>query len=200
VRPWRQFTARKPRRFKDVARLVRNMIWSRSAAGAIDPAWRAAQVGSFAALPHAPQRSGTTIEHTAEYWNYWLRCPAAAVSGFEVFRDDEFAGSFLISRVGGSARIAALRLRTPTPDAWVQSVRLAAQAAAADGSTCEITGTAATPDAAAALLASGFRQRGALPLFLYDPSGRLADNDRPLWNPIDDDFAYVSDPANPFHT
>lgn len=200
IRPLRQARTRPPAGLmKGAARLARNTAWSRTPLGAVARGWSARPVASFeTAAEH--DRADAAAVHDADYLNYWLRCPAAHVSGFELLHDGRVAGYFMLSRVGGQARIAALGLRSSTPDHLQQGYRLAVTAAADDPETCEVVGLASTPPTRAALAACGFRQRDNAPLYLFDRGGIVSATTPILWSAIDDDTAYVYDPANPYRT
>jgi hypothetical protein len=179
---------------------LRNAAWSRTPLGAVASGWKARRVDAFATVPEPDALAGTSAEHTPRYLNYWLRCPAAIMAGFEIHHHDNRVGYFVLSRVAGQTRIAGLQLRTSSQDDWQQAFRLAAYAAADDTSTSEIVCLASTAVARAAITACGFRQRGTSPLFLCDPGGKLADAPPVAWQAIDDDTAYVHDPAHPYQT
>ena len=200
VRPLRQARSRPSAGlWKDAARLARNALWSLAPLGPLASDWQAVRIDAFCGTTEGT-RAEAFAEHTATYLNYWLRCPVAAVTGFEVRQKGRPAGYFLLSRVGGQTRVAAVRLAEPSPAAWTHAVRLAARTAAADPFTCEIVALASTPAMRSALEACGFRRRGALPLFVHDPGNRLARGVPVQWTSIDDDTAYIHDAANPYQT
>ncbi|MDQ3584146.1 MAG: hypothetical protein M3407_00070 [Acidobacteriota bacterium] len=200
VRPWTQFRTRPSEGvFRDAARLARNTAWSQSPALPISREWSATRVEQFAAISESRHIQWTTPARSPEYLNYWLRCPAAKISGFVIRQGREPRGHFLLSKVRGQTRIADIRIDSADPLEWQAAYRLAASTAAEDPETCETLGVASTPPARAALTACGFRQRGNLPLFLSDPQGKLSA--APIfWNLIDDDAAYTNDPAYPYST
>lgn len=200
VRPIRQARTR-PRTgvVKDAARFARNAWWSLRPMGALAPGWSARQVQSFGRdIEH--DRSDTAAAHTAEYLNYWLRCPAARLAGFEVYEGDTLVGWYVLSRVGRQTRIAGAGLSRATQERWEQVFRLAARAAADDPHTCEVVGTGSTPATRAALAACGFEWRDTAPLFVFDKARTLAESSPILWSAIDDDTAYLYDPSIPYRT
>lgn len=200
IRPLRQARTRPSAGLlKDAARLARNAAWSRAPVGDVASGWSARPVAAFQTVA-AHDGSETAAEHAAEYLNYWLRCPAARMSGFELLQDGRVAGYFMLSRVGGQARVAALGLSSSTQDRLQDAFRLAVKAAADDPDTCEVVGLASTPGTRAALAACGFTQRDSAPLYLFDRNGIVAANTPILWSAIDDDTAYVHDPASPYRT
>jgi hypothetical protein len=200
VRPVRQARTRASSgKWKALARLARNAAWSKTPLGELAEDWRAKQVESFTPLPDRRTAAAALPEHTPEYLNYWLRCPAATVTAFDIYQRDDRVGYFLLSRVGGQTRIA-LRLWTARQTDWEQAFRLAVRTATEDPRTCEIITLSSTSVTRAALAACGFRRRGTLPLFIRDGHGRLRDTSEVLWSAIDDDLAYVHDPAFPYWT
>jgi hypothetical protein len=203
VRPWKQFRTRPSEGVgRDTARLIRNSVWSHSTVGTIPKDWSAEPVNSFVdgALVTSCQNGHPTPWRNAEYLNYWLRSPSAVVSGFLIRKSKKVYGYFLLSRVGGQTRIADIRLNSTKQDEWNVAYRLAAQAAAQDPETCEIIAVASTLFSEIALLASGFRERGGAPLFLYDPQGKLIGSPAIFWNMVDADAAYLYDPDHPYTT
>ncbi len=212
VRPWKQFRTRPTEGIvKDVARLARNAVWSRARAKAIIPEdWSAVRLQSFdSAVSHVLRRlsfAHPTPERSADYLNYWLRCPAARVTGFSILNGSRIRGYFLLIRMGGQARIIDIRLAPLAGSGsneqadWNAAYALAAKTAEEDPETCEVSAVASTEFAQAALLASGFRRKGSLPLALYDPREKLSAAPAIFWNMIDGDFAYSYDPAFPYVT
>ena len=205
VRPLRQARTRPSSGIaKDIARFARNMAWSRAPLGAIAPGWDARPVAHFDSVATSDEALARA-EHSTDYLNYWLRCPASQVSGFEIRYNDAPAGYFLLSRVGGQTRIAAISVtdpgsRIPDPGLWQQAVRLATRAAAYDPETAEVVCMASTPAMRRALEACGFQRRDHAPLFLFDPKGLVESASPVFWSGIDDDTAYVPDPASPYRT
>jgi hypothetical protein len=201
IRPVRQARSRPSAGiWKDAARLLRNAAWARTPLGPIESEWRIDRVARFDAMPELAVADYVHAESTAEYLNYWLRCPVADVRGFEIHRGTQRVGGFLLSRVAGQARVAAMWLATSAQRDWERAYRLAVAAAAEERTTCEIVGFASTPVASSALRACGFRHRDAMPLFTYEQRGSLAGAPPMFWNAINDDAAYVFDPANPYRT
>lgn len=202
VRPWKQHQTRPPEALlKGTARLLRNAAWSLSAQIPIPDGWRAVAVDSFGDwVNESRETSFPTPERSAEYLNYWLRVPAAKMSGFSILHGERTLGYFLLSRVAGQTRIADIRLWSDDVSHWSVAYGLATRAAGDDPDTCEILGIASTPFAREALMASGFRERGTDPLYVYDPKGKLLHADPMFLNLIDGDGAYLYDPEYPYHT
>ena len=202
VRPWKQFRTRPTESvLKGTARLSRNTLWTYSSMLSIPKGWAALRVKSFDSPLHQyDELPYPTPWRNAAYLNYWLRCPAAEISAYHVLHNEFIAGYFLLSRVGGQTRIADIRLRSGVPQEWAAGYRLAARAAAQIPETCEILVAASTPLAREALAASGFRERGSSPLFLYDPKKKLAGALPMFWNLIEGDAAYLQDPVYPYVT
>ncbi len=204
ARPWKQFRTRPTEGVgRDVARLVRNTTWSRTAMKAsIQADWSAVQLESFEDifLDDCCKREDPTPWRNADYLNYWLRSPTVAISGFAIQRAKKNLGYFLLSRVGGQTRIADVRLSSTNQNDWNAAYSLVEHVASADPETCEITAVASTLFSEIALRSSGFRKRGSAPLFLYDPQKKLRDSPPIYWNLIDGDAAYINDPQHPYTT
>ncbi|MGH9968272.1 MAG: hypothetical protein ACREBG_10635 [Pyrinomonadaceae bacterium] len=202
VRPWKQFRTRPQETIgRSAARLLRNTAWSRATGGAVDRGWSITRVGSFDELPEVTNGSGyPTPWRGSRYLNYWLSTPAAEIAGFVISLQDHFFGYFLLSKVGGQARIADIRLLSEKPADWANAYRLAASIAAEDPEVCETLTIASTPLARQALLESGFRDRGSVPVFFSDPKKKLPHVPPLFLNMIDGDGAYLYDAAYPYVT
>ena len=202
VRPWRQYRTRPSEGMsRDAARLLRNTSWTRRTVRSdIAKDWSAIPVKSFDGITIDDQYCSDhpTPWRSAEYLNYWLRAPTVEVTGFVVEKQKRVRGYFLLSRVGGQARIADVRLSSTKQEEWNGAYSLAAKAAAEDPATCEIVAVASTLFSEIALLSIGFRQRGAEPIYLHDPQKKLRDAPSIFWNLIDADAAYIQDPDHPY--
>ena len=200
VRPWRQFRTRPAEPiWKGAARLLRNTLWSQSSVGSIPKGWCAVRINSFESVLNCQHDSDYPIPwRDSEYLNYWLRCPAAEVLGYEILNNDSVIGYFLLSQVGGQTRIADIRLHSEDPEQWTAAYRLATKAAAELPETCEVLAVASTPLAVESLTASGLRNRGSVPMFLYDPQKKLAGAPSIFCNMIEGDAAYLRDPDYPY--
>jgi hypothetical protein len=202
LRPWRQARTRPSAGpLRDAARLARNTVWSRMPLGTIAAEWRATPLSRFEDDDYAAwQGEAIHVQPTAAFLNHWLRCPAAQLSGFEIVRGEESRGRLLLSRVRGQTRLAGLWLRTATLHDLQQAYRLATRAASLTPEASEVVAFASTATECRALVSCGFRERDVRPLFVHDPAGRLPRDVPLVWNPINDDAAYVDDPANPYRT
>lgn len=202
VRPWKQFRTRPQEAIgRGAARLLRNVSWSRVPGGSVDLEWSINRVKSFSELPEKIDGSDhPTPLRDSSYLNYWLDTPAVDIAGFVILRQNKFYGYFLLTKVGGQARIADIRLLSDNAADWANAYRLAATAAAEDSEICEIVTMASTPLSRQALLGSGFRDRGSVPLFLSDQKKRLAGAPPILLNMIDGDGAYLHDSSYPYVT
>jgi hypothetical protein len=201
IRPLGQVMTR-PRTtvWRDAARLVRNARWSRSALGQIDAEWRAVSVSRFESLPDSVSMQSLTPERQPSTLNYWLRCPAAPVSAFEIRCRDARVGYFLLCQVSGQSRIVDLRLSAESSSDREMAYRVAVRTASEDRAACEVITLGSTREASAALEGCGFRHRGFEPLFVYDRRGLLRDAPPIDWSMLNDDTAYMHDPQNPYAT
>jgi hypothetical protein len=200
ARPFRQARLRPEwNRWKDAARLVRNVAWSLTPLGAAQPEWRAVRVERFSTVP-VSEYAAVLPQRQAAYLNYWLQCPVGRTAGYTINHGGEAIGHFLFTLVGGQARITDVRVNTDRFEHWELAYRLATRTALADPETCEVVCIASTPAMQDALLACGFRERNRLPLYVADPKGKLKDAPPVGWSLIDNDLAYIYDAANPFLT
>jgi hypothetical protein len=200
ARPFRQAGLRpEGNKWKDAARLARNVAWSLTPLGTVRPAWRAVRVERFSTVP-ASDHAAVLPQRQAAYLNYWLQCPVGRTAGYAIHDGDEAIGHFLVTLVGGQARITDVRVNTDRPEHWELAYRLATRTASADPETCEVVCIASAPAMQDALLACGFRERTRLPLYVADPKGKLKDAPPVGWSLIDNDLAYIYDAANPFLT
>lgn len=202
VRPLSQLRTRPAENLaRRSARLLRNTAWSLKPQGRVNSDWTVNRVDSFLSLPEDLNGGDfPTPWRSADYLNYWLHTPAVEIAGFQIIRDGAFYGYFLLTKVGGQARIADVRLQSSEASDWANAYRLAATTAAVDPGVCEIVTIASTPLADEALLASGFQARGAVPFFFADPGKKLNGAPPVFLNLIDGDGAYLHDPAHPYVT
>ena len=202
VRPWRQFRTR-PREAigRGAARLLRNAAWSRTAVTSVDAKWSIKRVKTFDELPEKINEGNYPAPlRDAKCLNFWLDTPAVEMAGFVIHFQNEYHGYFLLSKVGGQARIADIRLLSNSVADWAAAYRLAAATAAEDPKICETVTIASTPLAREALVSAGFRDRGSVPLFLADRKKRLESAPPIFLNMIDGDGAYLYDPTYPYVT
>ena len=201
IRPWRQSRSRPPEGLvKRTARLVRNTLWSMSG-GRPARDWSARRVRAFTADFDFKNAFGyPTPYRDADYLNFWLRCPAGDVTGHELMRDGVRMGYFLLSRVGKQTRIADIRVNSEDSNDWDAGYSIAAETAGQDPETFEILAVASTPFAVQSLKACGFRSRGGMPFYLYDPKQLLKGHLPMFWNMVEGDAAFLSDPDYPYVT
>jgi hypothetical protein len=199
VRPLK-LMKRRPREFalKAAARLARNTFIAKTRLIRAPQGWRAQHRRSFESLRRmTDQDKGVVPARTVEYLNYWLRLPTTEILAFDILKDEEVRGYFLLSVVMNQMRIADIRISSDDVADWAAAYGLATSTAASNPETCEVMTIASTPFIKQALLANGYRQRGIDPFFLYDPGNKLAGVPPIFLNLIDGDGAYLSDPEHP---
>ncbi len=197
LRPWRQFRTRAFDGSRALPRLLRNMQWSRSPLASA-PGWTAA-----AAAPSGfDSRTAEYPEscHSAGFLDYMLRCPGAAMSYFSLSKNGLPRGYFMLSRVGGQARLADLRICSDRPDDWIAAYATAVSAATRDPESCELATYASVSFVCQALEANGFRMRGEMPVLALDRKNLLGDAAHIHLGMLDDDSSYLNNPANPYCT
>lgn len=206
LRPWRQTrTDPFPRGWKAPLRLARSIVWSRSPALAPGPRWSAKPVAAWDASAQPLFDASTRwpfvcTRRTPELMNYFLRCPGAAWSAALVLYESTPRGWYVLSRVGGQARIADIWVDSDSAADWGAAYGLALRTAAEDPEACELVASASIPPAMEAAERAGFRFRHAEPIFVLDPKKRFADSAPLNVTFLESDLAYISDPAYPYLT
>lgn len=202
VRPWKQFRTRPPGGWKAAAKAVRNTLWSRRP---LMPAgtWRAAGLASFPQpLPDAGEPAGSGWvrgERTAAQLDYILSCPATC-RGFLLECAGEARGHMLLSRMGGQARIAGLRIAAAGPGDWEAAYAVAIREAAADPECAELVAVSSNAWTAAALEANGFAFYNDKPIWVLDPGGCLGETAEVDVQGLESDGFFLHDPAHPYLT
>jgi hypothetical protein len=203
LRPWRQFRTRRFEGPRALPRLVRNTVWSRSPVASAG-GWT--DRSSDRPDPRLLSRFGAQTRLYPEsrcrsaFLEFMLRCPAAAFLYFELFREGDPQGYFVLSRVGGQTRLADLRIFSDKPADWAAAYAVAVRAAARDPQSCELLASAFVPAECLALEANGFRARGDKPVFVLDPKYVLGGPAHLHLSMLDDDSAYLNFPENPYST
>jgi len=105
----------------------------------------------------------------------------------------------VLGRVARQMRIVDLWIASAEPREWQHAVATAALTAVRDPQVAEVTAAASIPITRQAFENSGFRNRGAVPIFIYDPKNLLPPAPLNL-TLIDGDAAWWYDPAYPFLT
>lgn len=197
LRPWRQFRSRTFDGSRAIPRLLRNTQWSRVPL-ASSPGWSCAP-----GLPSAFEGcAGDYPEsrHSAQFLEFMLQCPGAAMSFFTLSKNGLPQGYFVLSRVGGQCRLADLRIRSGETGDWLAAYATAVRAAACDPQSFELATYATVPSVCQALEANGFRMRAEMPVLALDRKNFLGDAPHLHLDMLDDDSSYLNDPANPYWT
>jgi len=203
VRPWKQFRLR-PRasRWKDLARLGRNTLWSLRPLP-VESGWSALPVSQADSRFESMQVSLSICcrtQKSSDAMNYFLACPTARCSLFYLLRNREASGYFVLSQLGGQCRIADLYVGSEDQSAWEAAFRIAARTAAESPETCEITAASSLPWLSRLLSEEGFKMRNVKPILLFDPESNFA-NTPPLYVQfIDSDAFFLGNPTDPFLT
>jgi hypothetical protein len=117
-------------------------------------------------------------------------------------RNGELQGYFVLSEVGGQARIADVWLATDRDQAWRPALALAAQTAAEKRSVCEIEMTSSSASTHNLKLEHGlgFHLRRSDPIYCYDPRGTLPQSAEWNLSLLDGDLSLLYNPLCPFLT
>ncbi|MFZ0322133.1 MAG: hypothetical protein WAL56_23605 [Candidatus Sulfotelmatobacter sp.] len=202
IRPWLQFRTTPGKNWKSPLRFLRNSAQAAIRISVAPKGWQASKVSHFpesienASIGHTP--SFRSPRRTAAGLNYMLSCPAARFSGFLVSQQQRLRGYFLLTQVGRQARIVDMRMDTEEKESWQAICALAAECAADDPETCEITAATSIEKIGKAWLQTGFTQRKTEPIFCYDPRNLLSFGTPLDLNAADCDFCILSDPAFPY--
>jgi len=206
LRPWRQFqTDPFPRRWKAPLRLARNIIWSLAPMPEAPPDWSAQRIETFdsSTQPLFDTRAASAFpctHRTPELMNYYLRCPSAVFTAALLLRAGVPLGWYVLSRVGGQARIADIWVNSGSADDWSDAYTLALRAASSDSEACEVVASASIPPAVEAVTRAGFRFHHAEPVFVLDPRKLFAAAQSLNVTFLESDLAYGFDPTYPYLT
>jgi hypothetical protein len=204
VRPGLQFRSTPDRNWKAPLRLLRNAMWSASSLPATPKGLHASRLSQFdSQLESSLHRSAMevfTSRRTAAGLNHVLNCPAASFSAFVVHHFQRPCGYFLLSQVGKQTRIVDIGVESNDPEAWTAACILATRTAAAIPETCEIVAGFSMDRANEALGKVGFRRRGTIPVFCYDPKKLLGTESVLDLSMLDGDLCFITNPRNPFLT
>ena len=205
LRPFRQYRMRPHRDYKAPARFARNVWWSLAKLPRAPERWSAERVERFedGMLPEfaAPVLARfTPPARTAALLDYMLRCPGAQFSGYVVKEAGSIRGFFVLAHLAGQTRIADLEVNSTEAGDWAAAYSLALREAARDPRACEVAAVASTPLGKAALIETGFRQRGYEPVWIGDSENALRDAAPLHISMLEWDGAYLCNPSDPFLT
>lgn len=204
VRPWLQFRATPDKNWKTPIKFLRNSAAALTGIPLVPNGWSALKVQSFTRLTEngdnvaAATTSCTSSRRTAAELNYLLSCPAARFSGFLVSQGQQLRGYFLITQVGGQARIVNIQIDGEDRESWRAICALAARSAAEDPETCEIVAASSIAVSAEAWLQTGFVRRRTDPILCYDPRNLLSSGPPLNLHLADNDFCILSEPRSPY--
>jgi hypothetical protein len=206
LRPWRQFrTDPFPRRWKAPLRLARNIIRSSAAMPDAPRDWSAQRIEMFDSSMQRlfDTRAASAFpcsRRTPELMNYYLRCPSAVFTAALLLRAGVPLGWYVLSRVGGQARIADIWVNSGSADDWSAAYTLALRAASSDPEACEVVASASIPPALEAVTRSGFRFHHAEPVFVLDPRKLFTATQSLNVAFLEIDLDYGFDPSYPYLT
>ncbi|HZW78924.1 MAG TPA: hypothetical protein VFF50_00515 [Candidatus Deferrimicrobiaceae bacterium] len=204
IRPWLQF--RNTRRFnwKAPLRLLRNARWSLTSLPRPPKNWEATRISQFdpslESVLNRPATDVFTSQRTIAGLNRMLNCPAAAFSAFVLYRSKRPCGYFLLAQVGKQTRIVDLRVDRNDAATWMAACSLATLTAAEIPETAEIVAGFSLTGVNDAFGRAGFRSRGSLPVYCYDPKKMLGSEPVLDLSMLDGDLCFIADAQNPFWT
>ena len=197
-RPFRQFTTRPSRSWKEPIRLARNTLWSRA---------RLASVGDWTAdlsLPDGQTLSlvhgQTGTIHDRDFLAFMLRCPAVPIRCFVLRKAGVPRGYAVLSIVRGQGRIADLRIASTDQVDWDAAIALLVKTFAHDTAIAEVSAIGSVPLLQSALQSNGFRLRERRPLVVLDPEGEITREAVPQLGMLVDDAGFLDVPEFPYLT
>jgi hypothetical protein len=193
LKPWKLYQQRGAGFGKQLLRLGRDI--GQGVAPLHDPGreWSCWQVDRFtdehaAVCAYTPSGFVQPFR-SPELLNYFLRCPATGVSGYEVRRGGEVTACFVLTEFDREVRIADVRVGSEAPGDWAAVVALATRVAGERPAPLMLV-PAAVPVLHQALEANRFRCFERQAMHVQDPGGRLGS--RPMhFCPFDGDHAYL---------
>ncbi|MGB8986689.1 MAG: hypothetical protein WCC37_08815 [Candidatus Sulfotelmatobacter sp.] len=141
-----------------------------------------------------------TSHRTIAGLNRMLSCPAALFSACVLLRSKRPCGYFLLARVGKQTRIVDLRVDRNDATTWMAACSLAAFTAAEIPDTAEVVAGFSSNAVNEAFAQTGFRLRGSLPIYCYDPKKVLGAEPVLDLSMLDGDLCFIADAQNPFWT
>lgn len=176
------------------ARLVRNLVSAATPAPSPGRGWSARRVEGFTPF-HADLWEGHGLpflqtDRSVPLVDYYLCCPLAQVSAYEVRQDSKLRGCFLLAQTGSEIRLVDARLPSDDTRDWSMLVTLAKQCAS-ETSASFMTASASMPLLNGAIRANRFRWFQSDPVYLYDPKGFIKPTDKLHIVPFDGDQAYL---------
>jgi hypothetical protein len=204
VRPWLQFRNTRNFHWKAPLRLLRNTSWSLTSLPRPPKDWEVTRISQFDSSVESVL-SGTsadffTSQRTIAGLNRMLSCPAALFSAFVLSRSKRPCGYFLLAQVAKQTRIVDLRVDHNDAATWMAACSLAAHTAAEIPDTAEIVAGFSLQVVNEAFAHAGFRSRGSLPVYCYDPKKALGSEPVLDLSMLDGDLCFISDAQNPFWT
>jgi hypothetical protein len=204
VRPWLQFRNTRHFNWKAPLRLLRNASLSLTSLPPPPKDWEVTRVSQFdSSLEFILNGSAAdvfTSHRTIAGLNRMLSCPAALFSACVLLRSKRPCGYFLLARVGKQTRIVDLRVDRNDATTWMAACSLAAFTAAEIPDTAEVVAGFSSNAVNEAFAQTGFRLRGSLPIYCYDPKKVLGAEPVLDLSMLDGDLCFIADAQNPFWT
>ncbi len=187
IRPWRHSVQHQYKDLRSIARLGRNLWWSKSPSRAGQSGWEAVQ-----AAPHEVL-AGSLVdwERDEHFFRYLEQCPDLRCLTFRMLKEGRQEGYFALSVVQKQARIVGVWLNYPSVSNWRIAFELAQDAALRDTDACEITARGSKTMSGVAAEAAGMRVRNSDAVLFYRKGAnktipplefQIADNDTAFLN------------------
>ncbi|MGB0010784.1 MAG: hypothetical protein WBQ03_04210 [Candidatus Sulfotelmatobacter sp.] len=204
VRPWWQYRNTRHRNWKAPLRLLRNTTWSLMSLPRPPKDWEVTRISQFdpslESIVNGTPADVFTSQRTIAGLNRVLNCPAAVFSAFVIQRSKRPCGYFFLAQVGKQTRIVDLRIDRNDAATRMAACCLAALTAARIPDTTEIVAGFSLNVLNEAFAHAGFRARGSLPVYCYDPKKMLGAEPLLDLSMLDGDLCFIADAQNPFWT
>ncbi|MFZ0537987.1 MAG: hypothetical protein WAM47_14035 [Candidatus Sulfotelmatobacter sp.] len=204
VRPWLQYRDTPHFNWKAPLRLLRNASWSLATLPASPRDWEVTRISQFdsslESILNGTAVDFFTSQRTIAGLNRMLSCPAVVFSAFVLHHSKRPCGYFLLAQVGKQTRIVDLRVDRNDAPTWMVACSLATLTAAKLPETAEIVAGFSIDVMNEAFAQTGFRPRGSLPVYCYDPKKVLGNEPILDLSMLDGDLCFISDAQNPFWT
>ena len=169
----RYFAVSPHRSARTVLKVTRNFAWSLSPRLPDTSQWRCTPVPDFERVS-TPSDSFIAIQRTAEWLNYFLRCPASHFQALVLSDGGQWHGYALLSFVGPQARIVDFAIDSADAKEWLGALSAVIRWVALQPGVGEIAGGSSLDFFQRLYTAAGMRLRTSWPVYLADPKGCIS--------------------------
>jgi len=163
-------------RLKTPFKLLRNLAWTLMPPLPSPGGWRALPL-PFLTTVWTPHGDFIPIERTADWLNFYLKCPAVGFEAISLQRDGRPAGHALLAHAGPQVRIADFVIDTMDEEHWTQACAALIRRVAAEPGAYEVAAGTSLPFLQRVFERCGLRNRGSMPAYLGDPKNKFSSGD-----------------------